>query len=202
MFKNMKIGAKQGLGFGIIILLTAILGIQSWMNLGKLSDVIKIYEEQTSLVEHIFEIRWHEKNFILRHEQQYADKVFNILDDIKDNHLQIKNIHYVSKKATDLSNAVTYYQKAFEQIVNLINQQNEKEKIFINCSRSAISLSEELLKTAIAEVQVSDNIVQLREKHKISSDLNLLLRYFLEIRRQEKDYLLRKEQKYIEAVFA
>jgi len=199
MFKNMKIGAKQGLGFGIIILLTAILGIQSWMSLGKLSNVIKIYEEQTSLVEHVFEIRRQEKNFILRKEQQYADKVFNILDDIK---LKVKNIHDASEKATALSSAVTYYQKAFEQIVNLINQQNEKKKIFINCSRSAISLSEELLKTAIAEVQVSDNIVQLREKHKISSDLNLLLRYFLEIRTQEKNYLSRKEQKYVEAVFA
>jgi len=195
----MKIGAKQGLGFGIIILLTAILGIQSWMSLGKLSNVIKIYEEQTSLVEHVFEIRRQEKNFILRKEQQYADKVFNILDDIK---LKVKNIHDASEKATALSSAVTYYQKAFEQIVNLINQQNEKKKIFINCSRSAISLSEELLKTAIAEVQVSDNIVQLREKHKISSDLNLLLRYFLEIRTQEKNYLSRKEQKYVEAVFA
>jgi len=199
MFKNMKIGAKQGLGFGIIILLTAILGIQSWMSLGKLSNVIKIYEEQTSLVEHVFEIRRQEKNFILRKEQQYADKVFNILDDIK---LKVKNIHDASEKATALSSAVTYYQKAFEQIVNLINQQNEKKKIFINCSRSAISLSEELLKTAIAEVQDSDNIVQLREKHKISSDLNLLLRYFLEIRTQEKNYLSRKEQKYVEAVFA
>ena len=199
MFKNMKLRAKQGLGFGIIILLTAILGIQSWMSLGKLSNVIKIYEEQTSLVEHVFEIRRQEKNFILRKEQQYADKVFNILDDIK---LKVKNIHDASEKATALSNAVTYYQKAFEQIVNLINQQTEKKKIFINCSRSAISLSEELLKTAIAEVQVSDNIVQLREKHKISSDLNLLLRYFLEIRTQEKNYLSRKEQKYVEAVFA
>ncbi|MBC2695169.1 MAG: HAMP domain-containing protein [Desulfobacteraceae bacterium] len=199
MFKNMKLGSKQGLGFGIIILLTAILGIQSWMSLGKLSDVIKIYEEQSSLVEHVFEIRRHEKNFILRQEQQYADKVFNLLDDIK---LEVKNIHDASTKATDFSNVVTSYQKAFEQIVNLTNQQNEKKKIFINCSRSAISLSEELIKTAIAEVQVSDNIVQLREKHKISSDLNLLLRYFLEIRSQEKNYLSRKEQKYAEAVFA
>jgi len=194
MFKNMKLGVKQGLGFGIIILLTAILGMQSLMSLGKLSDVIKIYEEQTSLVENLFEIRRHEKNFILLKEQQYADKVFNVLDHIK--------LHDTSKKATDLSNAITYYRKAFEQIVNLTNQQNEKKKILINCSKSVISLSEELLKTAIAEVQVSDNIVQLREKHKISSELNLLLRYFLEIRRQEKNYLLRKEQKYVEAVFA
>ena len=195
----MKLGAKQGLGFGIIILLTAILGIQSWMGLGKLSDVIKIHEEQTSLVEHVFEIRRHEKNFILHHEQQYADKVFNVLDDIKS---EVKNIHDAPKKATDFSNAVTYYQKAFEQIVKLINQQDEKKKIFINCSQSLISLSEELLKTALTEVQVSDNIVQLREKHKISSELNLLLRYFFEIRRHEKNYLLRKEQKYVEAVFA
>lgn len=195
----MKLGAKQGLGFGIIILLTAILGIQSWMGLGKLSDAINIYKEQVGFVEHVFEIRRHEKNFILRKEQQYADKVFNILDDIKS---EIKNIHDASKKTTDLSNSVTYYRKAFEQIVKLTNQQNEKEKILINCSGSAISISEELLKTVIAEVQVLNNIVQLKEKHKITSELNQLLRYFLEIRRQEKNYLSRKEQKYVEAVFA
>ncbi|MEA1968717.1 MAG: hypothetical protein U9N77_10940 [Thermodesulfobacteriota bacterium] len=80
MFKNLNLGIKQGIGFGIIIILAAVIGITGSVSIKKINSSVITSDNQNRLIKYVLQLRQHEKNFILRNDHQYAEKVFKIID--------------------------------------------------------------------------------------------------------------------------
>lgn len=83
MFKNLLLSKKIGGGFAIVLIITAAVAYIGWQSMYGIVDRSEKGDEMNLLVKGILEARRHEKNFILRKESLYVDKVHQNIEQIK-----------------------------------------------------------------------------------------------------------------------
>lgn len=126
----------------------------------------------TPLLLQLLQIRRTEKNLELQHQQQYHEHVLLLLNRFKDN---LAHSGLTTEVQTSISNEIDIYRQTFE----IFSQEVlEDRKITISKAqfREAANRIEDMLQ-AHTVIDVSHDILQLR--------------------RREKDYLLRGEKKYV-----
>ena len=83
VFKNMKMGAKIGWGFGVITVLTLMLGIAGYLIVNNINDRVEEAEAAYIIKQGVLEIRRQEKNYILRKREEdfkaWEDVVHSIM---------------------------------------------------------------------------------------------------------------------------
>ncbi|WP_130471510.1 diguanylate cyclase domain-containing protein [Candidatus Magnetaquicoccus inordinatus] len=110
----MYIHHKLGLGFGAIVGLTLLLTALSWQNtqiqvkLEKSRDTVALMQEQ------LLEARRHEKNFLLRRDQQWLQKAHDAIEQL-DRQVQ-------EMGATAFFNEQPYWQLVYDQLQNYLLQ--------------------------------------------------------------------------------
>jgi len=73
--KNLRLAMKLGIGFGVVLCLTALLAILSWYSLSKVLDRVDKADAMTDIIKMVLESRRHEKNFQIRRDQPSIDNV-------------------------------------------------------------------------------------------------------------------------------
>ena len=71
---NMKIGPKLFDGFGVVLILTAALGLVSYLQIGTMQDQSVVMGKSADLKATMKDVRQQEKNYILRGDQTSIDK--------------------------------------------------------------------------------------------------------------------------------
>ncbi len=66
MFKNMKLGTKMGLGFGICVFISAILGIVGWSGLGRVTTNVKLDQAGNQCLEKLNVCAAQRREFAIR----------------------------------------------------------------------------------------------------------------------------------------
>jgi len=74
-FKDVRLGLKIGGGFGVVIMLTCVVALIGWGGLVKVGNRVDNSNRITAIDKAISVARQHEKNYILRGDKEYVDKV-------------------------------------------------------------------------------------------------------------------------------
>lgn len=138
MFKNLRLGLKIGLGFGVVLLLLSIvLGI-AVLALERADEGISEYRDLARdtnlsgrLQANILKVRMNVKDYLLTNDekelQHYKNDVSQMLVFLNEAKRQIQKPERVALIA-EIDTAIGTYQSAFEKVVDLINQRNAVEK--------------------------------------------------------------------------
>ncbi|MDD4952458.1 MAG: methyl-accepting chemotaxis protein [Desulfovibrionaceae bacterium] len=125
MFKNLKLWIKLGLGFGAVLVLTAAVSAGAILGLAIVAGKAKTSEDMNGLVKGILESRRQEKNYILRGQPEYADKVLAATAAMAQAAALSRDGFTDQEdkgRMTDALSAVKGYEAAFKKTVELEDQ--------------------------------------------------------------------------------
>lgn len=208
--KNLKIAVKLTLGFGVVLLLTLIVGLVGLNALsGSQKEVIKA-DDANRLVKYVLEARRAEKNFILREDHTYVKTVDELANKIETQIEETKE-RLNDKTALSLMGEVKQYAdeyvQAFDTYVEVFEAEILTSRTAMEASgRNALKQGEDLRmsqKEQLArELEQRHEISKLTERVGKADDANRLVKGILEVRRVEKNYIIRKDAKYVEEMDA
>lgn len=204
-FHNLNIGRKLALGFGIVLLLTAAITIFSLFGLRKVQTSYQeaidnaIYSERlaTQIESALLQARRREKDFFLRWQEEGFDTAYT--NYVVEHQQHLSNVRQavdelgkmvnknpsiaatVTQNLDGIRTQVAVYDRGFQTVVGLEQQRGFKDSGFEGEFRAAAHALE-------SQISVAD-----------IPNLKIML---LQLRRTEKDYLLRHEQQYIDGVRA
>ncbi|MEH6449623.1 MAG: methyl-accepting chemotaxis protein [Oleispira sp.] len=160
------------------LILTTTVSIYEFNRIGQLSSILLIKEELSS---DVLTLRKHEKDFFARKNLKYGDKFSKSVAHMKDDIVQLEEAMSSQGLASDhvgtLSGLVTQYGAIFEKLVSL------QTEIGLD-SKSGLYGS---LRTAVHEIET---LAKDAEEYEI-------LFHMLMLRRNEKDFMLRRDEKYL-----
>jgi methyl-accepting chemotaxis protein/CHASE3 domain sensor protein len=194
-FKDMKIRGKIFLGFSLLIIFTILLGGYSYYSVTDMSEhKFPLALSNEKLVELSLEMRKNEKDFLLRdvkNEEFFSSGKSSNLDKFENNYS--KSLDIISELKGDsiakgnpsimssinnLEKAVESYKDGFGKVVDAYKARGYKDQGHIGELRSSVNE----LEGAIKSLGNNDKIMVA----------------ILYARRNEKDYLLRKDLSYVE----
>ncbi len=209
MFKDMKVGSKIAGGFAIAILLSGVIGFIGYFALG----IVAHKTDETIIVkdinENLLQMRRNEKDFMLRDNEKY-----------------IKAVDALSKKSVELCNELKgklknekdharldeikslglEYHAAFKDYAKTSIERGNFEKIMsvesgnaMNAIQKAWKIQKEKLQKDIEEAVSKKKLKDRYWKVDATNELNKQL---LLSRRREKDFVIRKDKKYVDKAMA
>lgn len=188
--KNLTIGKKLYASFGIMILLVVILSgggiFQIKSVTHEFDDLVKAYQpigEAAGEIEiSLLTIRRHEKDYIARQKEKYLTKMDKEIDKL---HHQAQDLTaragelglaHIATEGKKIEAVLTAYEKGFGNIVAHIKAQGNKDSGI----RGALRKEAHGMETAIKAL-----------------DSDALMVHYLMMRRHEKDFILREDDKYV-----
>ncbi len=191
-YTNMKLGNKIGMGFGLVGLLFAGVILMFWTTLSTTQDnyneILNKNEKMKSIASEIgslmLQSRRSEKDFLLRKDLKYKDRVSKLVNRISEKADEFHTIESEDgdaagiKTAEDIKGYAHEYHKAFNLLVDAWGKKGLDHKS---------GLQGEFRKAAHEVGIMVDGY-----------DTSVLKITLLQIRRAEKDFMLRGKSKYID----
>jgi len=226
-FRHWKLGKKIGGGFGIGIMLTVAVGLVGWAGMRQVVSSGQNAEDVNRIVNSMLQVRQQEKNFILRGDQTYVQKVEELAAGLEQLARETKGkFNYAGdREQMDTVLAKTgEYKQLFGKYVDASKQREEIMEGMRASARQVLALLEEIredLKAQLDEVRQADreamqraagsNQAQLltllaeseaRADDRIikADDANRMIKWFLDARKNEKEAISSGDQKYTAAV--
>ncbi len=216
MLKNLKVSTKIAIGFGIVIifmLAVSYIGI-SGMN-GTVDRVVKA-DDTNQLVKMIQKARQQEKNFILRGDQEYIESVNEIISSLINQAKETRNKfdQEINKNQMDIivSEAEEYI-AAFNEYVKVEKDKAKLMEEMRSRARDVIKIYEEIRIDQKEQLSTIHNLqkegsfavhkesqLKLEDKRVKADDANRMIKWFLEVRKNEKEFIISGEQEYLDSV--
>ena len=184
----MNIGQKLLVGFGVVLLLTVVVGALGGYSLDRVAttyqvDIAKenfIKEQTDGIKVSLLEVRRSEKDFLMRRDLKYPDRVTEYLG-IGEN--QIKKIventedEQIKGKARQILDEIGRYRESFKKLVDATVKRglDEKSGLYGEFRAAAHNVEKVLQELGFQQGEV----------------------LYLTLRRHEKDYMLRGDEKYL-----
>lgn len=206
MFKDLRIGAKIALGFLIVILLAAAIGIIGMNAFNTVDKKVTIADDANRIVKYALDARIEEKNFIIREDMEAAKKDNEIIDDIFGQVDETKGRmedQQGIRQMDDLSDEGQKYKSAFgnyleiyidEVVTSRSNMEDNARKALEQANALRASQKEQM------EDEFARQVVHIALKDRVekADDANRIVKFMLEARRAEKNYMLRHDEQYVE----
>lgn len=210
MLKKVSLGVKIGGGFAIVLVLLAVVTCVGYKGLEGVTTRVENNEQVTQIVNFFNEARRQEKNFFIRGGGEYVAKLLEQLDAIrKQAKLTKARFHdeVNRQQIDDLLTAVGNYEVAFNEYVALehtVSDVLSVDGVMVQTARKiqsgaeAIQSEQKRHYTALRENNsdqsgMDDTLMRADEAEEI-------IKWALEMRRYEKNYLLRGEKQYADKV--
>ncbi len=158
------------------MLISLVLGIVGWSGLHNVNKMIQISDNQNEMIKMVLEARRHEKNYILRKEDAYIEKVQCL---VKNMLAQLDGAGGSLEKDTGLSLRIGEYISAFNDYVGLEKEKNEIEKaissdgFFICNIGSEVILFQKKMRPELAEKKKEVSV--LNDSHQKELELYIAL---------------------------
>ncbi len=181
--KDMKIGPKLFAGFAVVLLLTTALGVVAVLQIGNMHDQSNVMEKAAELETSIKDIRQQEKNYVIRGDQSYVDKVNKDLEEVKSLAAELESTVTLAENKAALKEGLTAlpkYESAFEELQTLTKTKEEQ------------------LTTLEKHAQDIENAIKGSSTGQATRDA--LMMQLLAIRRAEKNFVAREDEKYVTQV--
>jgi methyl-accepting chemotaxis protein len=205
MFQNLSIRGKITSGFVLMLILLIFLAYIGYNSVLKVADRVDKADDVNRLVKSTLETRRQEKNFILRGDESYIsqvdDGIQNILEQTKITKGKFRQM--VNKNQMDtVIYAVTNYQTAFNSYVNLEKQKIEKMEDMRTYAQEAVKQIEELRADQklqlTSDLRAGLSLTRIQERVTKADDANQIIKWFLEARKSEKEYIISGEQQWLD----
>lgn len=131
----MKIRDKLFLGFGLYVLLAAVLGFFAYKELRTITTRLSLVETADDITSTILEVRRYEKNYLLFKDQDNLSELRNYLALLKKNIDNIKS-EITEKIGVDHYGAMKKNIVAYEQLINGIVQNFTRQKRLVDAVRN------------------------------------------------------------------
>jgi len=207
MFKNMKVGSKIIGGFSIVLVLLVVVAYVGYNGLSNVTDRVDKGDDVNRLIKSILATRQQEKNFIIRGDKKYVDTVAVEVEALKkqanETRAKFKDPVNISQMDEVISSAGGY-ENAFEDYVKFTEQQKVADDKMVKAAREVNEVAnairqeqkaqfEELTKAGAAAAELEDKLLK-------ADDANRIIKWVLESRQQEKNFIMRGDHKYVEHV--
>ena len=212
MLKNMKLGVKTISGFVVVLLLLSVVAYIGYSGMAGVVDRVYKAEDMNTIIQKMLEIRRQEKNFIIRGDKEYVDRVQKIAEEAKQQANKTKDTFKDpanKKQMDDVLAAVGQYEKAFANYVAFQAEIVSHDAEMVESARELHEVAEVirqeqkvayinqlylLMKDSGADTEA------LSDRLSKADDANRIIKWSLESRQQEKNFLMRGDNKYAEAV--
>jgi methyl-accepting chemotaxis protein len=212
--KNMKLAAKLALGFGIVLVLTSVVAFMGYNGLNNVAHSVDISDDANRLVKYMLECRRQEKNFVIRGFTLWGDDTQNAAEKLDDIVVEFKGqIEETTAKLTEqedldamaeIGHALETYKVAFDEYVALEKAKEEHDADMVEAARTVLEVTEEIRadqkEKLHAELDAGADAATLKDRLQKANDTNRLVKWMLEVRRDEKNYILRHDQQYADQV--
>ena len=172
MFKNMKLGTKIAGGFAIVLILTAVVGYVGFNGLTGVIDIVDKADDGNRMIKQIQAARQQEKNFIIRGDEQYVQRVDEQIQELSNQAQQTKD---KMEDTTDrdqmdkVAKSTEDYKKEFEQYINLAKQKDKVEATLVENARDLIAVSETI------RAEQKEQLEELSLDSELTEDTELIL---------------------------
>jgi len=146
-WKDIKIAKKLYIGFGIVLILTAAVGFVGWNGLTTTAQMVVNADATNRMLKWTLQMRRHEKNFLIRKDEEYVQKIMKLLGDLRE---QCETTKATMKKQEnrDQIDAVLAgadnYEEAFSRYRTLFDEQGKAEENMVASARSVVEICNEL----------------------------------------------------------
>ena len=207
MFKNMKVGSKIIGGFSIVLVLLVVVAYVGYNGLSNVTDRVDKADDVNRLIKSILATRQQEKNFIIRGDKKYVDTVAVDVEALKkqanETRAKFKDPVNISQMDEVIS-SVNAYKNAFDDYVKFTEQQKVADDKMVKAAREVNEVAnairqeqkaqfEELTKAGAAAAELEDKLLK-------ADDANRIIKWVLESRQQEKNFIMRGDHKFVEHV--
>ena len=206
----MKIGSKILCGFVVVVLIAAIIGYTGYSSMSTVVDRVDKADDANRLVKDVLKARQQEKNFQLRgYDLQGSDTEHSIqkLNTVVEGaHAQIAQTKAKFNSVDNiaqmdaLSEELDKYEASIAEFEDIYDEQEDAKMIMVEkariveaeCDALRISQKEQL----DADLASGKSTAELTDRIGKADDANRLIKYAESTRVAEKNYMLRKEEKY------
>ncbi len=201
--RNLKLGQKLGLGFGAVLLLALIANYTGFNGFLNVADRVNKSDDVYNIKFEVLEMRRHEKDYMLRHDEKYInlvneriENIIRIAEEARDKHSKQAD----KDEKNRIIDATRKYGTVFDEYVKSENEKMTKMGVMRASSKivlASIKTLLERLKTDFGKMTQTD-IANGRQdlNYKITTSLGEVEKLFLEVRKGEKDVIIFNEQKY------
>ncbi len=182
ILNNMSVNKKLVAGFGLVLLLTAGLGITAYSQVTTMNNAVMLLETADGIEINVLEVRQQEKNYQLRERQQELDRHAEVITHLKAHVGEATALVTRSADKTLLAegeSGVIAYESAFAELV--------KE------TRAMRAIEEE----CAADARAIENGIRGATYLDSAESAGLLLDLQV-IRRDEKNFIMRHDAKYVD----
>jgi len=208
-FKDLRLGAKFGFGFGLVLLTTASVAGVGLLGMASVDDRVDKAADVQRLVDLLNDARQQEKNFILRDDPKAAaqakDDIASLIEQAKTTRQKFqdpKNQQQMDRVAA----LAKEYTESFGGYVKAQASGADAEKAMIEAARTVESVASALGDDQLAEYREQrkngETSGELDMSVKNAVDSERVVTAILQARRHEKNFQIRKDPKYVEQVNA
>lgn len=209
MFKTMRIGTKIALLAGVLLFLGSIIAFVGSRGLSGVAQRVYLADDVNSMIKYMLEARRQEKNFMLRGDRAYVVEVEKKIGEIE------KQAKLVKQKSGDMESIrqmdalqarLTAYGTAFSSFVDSHDRTLAADKIMVDAARTAERIAMEIQQEQTQQYRalLKENVSQevLDGKLATANDAQNIVRWILQCRRQEKNFIIRDDRMYVDRVLS
>ncbi|MBU4378768.1 MAG: methyl-accepting chemotaxis protein, partial [Proteobacteria bacterium] len=148
MLKNLRLAMKLGFSFGTVLILAAVVAFVGWRGMLSVVDRVDKADDVSELVRLILECRRDEKNYIIRGDMKYANRVHDTVTTLI-NQAQTTKDKFVNPanqaQMDEVAASVAAYQQAFDALVTAIGNQTRIRSETTQAGHDLIALADGLI---------------------------------------------------------
>jgi len=209
MLKNMKMGTKIVSLAVVLIILSAIVAGVGYNGLSGVVDRLEKADDVNRLINLMLSMRQHEKNFIIRGNKQDLAKVQKTVAEIKKHASETK--HKFQDPANklqmdDVLAAVDQYAKAFDSYAGNQAKLEVADDKMLEAARGLDKAANDIRQEQVAAFDelmngdIDADADEIEDSVAKADDANRIVKWSLACRQQEKNFIMRGDKKYFDAV--
>jgi len=206
-WRNLKIGKKLYIGFGLVLILAVAIGITGYNGLTTVALNVELADDANRLIKSAKDCRQHEKNFMMREDEKYVTQLHETIAEITQQ-IDETNAKFNDQEDKDaiqlVKKDIQSYRTAFDGWVALHNDGTKADKEMVAASRATIKECEDLRvsQKEQMEKELAQKVSYLKLSERVvkADDANRLIKDILEARRHEKNFVIRKDEQYVDRV--
>ncbi len=198
-WKNLRVGQKIGVAFAALIILSGVVGAIAYLGFTGVVDRIEKADDANRLIKLAQEIRRHEKNYLLRGDEEsrylVVDSIRRAREQIEDTRPRFRNPANVAQ-INRIAREIETYEQSFTAWVELAGTQRDLERELVREARQFIETCERLRqsqKQKLADV-LARGRAEFEDRLIKADDANRLIKLAQGIRIHEKNFMLRGDE--------
>lgn len=206
MFNKMTLGTKIASIAAVLIVLACIVAAVGYFGMAEVVNRVEKADAVDTLVKDILNARRHEKNFILRGDATYIDKVHEQLEKIRKEAAEAKG-RFRQKINQDqmerVIGEVEDYGKAFDAYVDLSRQRSVAMETMDQgalAATNAAAVIDADLMGQLAEAYKQNDQSLIEDRRAKVDDTDLIVKWLLAAREHEKQYFISGGQQWNDKV--